>query len=400
MNFVPVINGDVRRWFKSDSLWQAQNPNYTADQVLIIPGPEAVTGIGVADEPIADLLGRYEACLVQALEQNGAPQDIAGYWQLSESPSTTVFARKDSETGVEFRVLTAGGTADLTALAREFEGPLAGLLLTPFTFRGTAAVSNPLRRLLQVDVGASFRAERGASGELQGLEYVSSEGERVWAKWATPTTLQWGICPLDDAGEEELVFELNWVLEERNGFFVESAQEYDERVAAFYQRRLFGSPLEAPACFEPMETTLVVDGERVRGYHGVTGGSVSDEVPLNMVFSLAWEPIFTVMSTPELSKGLLRLVHLSNDFELHSGWPMRAGETLEVSARVTRVEKSDSGKNPGDRCNDYPGRGIVRDLDVCIFRSPILRKRNPRRGRAKMENLESDDALGCRARGL
>ena len=76
VNFVPVVNGDVRRWFKSDSLWQAQNPNYTADQVLIIPGPEAVT-IGAADEPITDL-GTYEACVIRALGDSQIPSALRG----------------------------------------------------------------------------------------------------------------------------------------------------------------------------------------------------------------------------------------------------------------------------------------------------------------------------------
>ena len=38
VNFVPIIDKDVRRWWRSDSLWQAHDARYTADQVCIIPG--------------------------------------------------------------------------------------------------------------------------------------------------------------------------------------------------------------------------------------------------------------------------------------------------------------------------------------------------------------------------
>ena len=38
VNFVPVIDKDVRRWWRSDSLWQAHDARYDADQVCIIPG--------------------------------------------------------------------------------------------------------------------------------------------------------------------------------------------------------------------------------------------------------------------------------------------------------------------------------------------------------------------------
>src|SRR5699024_3184656 len=43
--FVPVIDSDVRRWWRQDSLWQAHDERYTAQQVGIIPGTTAVAGI-------------------------------------------------------------------------------------------------------------------------------------------------------------------------------------------------------------------------------------------------------------------------------------------------------------------------------------------------------------------
>ena len=47
VNFVPVIDKDVRRWWRSDSLWQAHDARYTADQVCIIPG----TAVGRRHHP-------------------------------------------------------------------------------------------------------------------------------------------------------------------------------------------------------------------------------------------------------------------------------------------------------------------------------------------------------------
>ena len=65
--FVPVIDADVRRWYQSDSLWQSHSDLYDADQVLIIPGPVAVSGIGGVDEPVAALLDRFETAVAEAL---------------------------------------------------------------------------------------------------------------------------------------------------------------------------------------------------------------------------------------------------------------------------------------------------------------------------------------------
>ncbi|WP_229055074.1 type I polyketide synthase [Aeromicrobium sp. Leaf350] len=60
VTFVPVIDADVRRWWRSDSLWQAHDARYGADAVCVIPGPVAVRGITRVDEPVAELLQRFE----------------------------------------------------------------------------------------------------------------------------------------------------------------------------------------------------------------------------------------------------------------------------------------------------------------------------------------------------
>ncbi|GAA2387626.1 fatty acid synthase subunit beta domain-containing protein [Gordonia cholesterolivorans] len=71
VNFVPVIDKDVRRWYRSDSLWQAHDARYSADQVCIIPGTVAVAGITRVDEPVGELLNRFEAQVTADLRAAG-----------------------------------------------------------------------------------------------------------------------------------------------------------------------------------------------------------------------------------------------------------------------------------------------------------------------------------------
>lgn len=75
--FVPVVDADILRWWGTDSLWQSQDPRYTADQVRIIPGPVAVAGITTINEPIGELLGRFETAAVEALQAAEAPERAA-----------------------------------------------------------------------------------------------------------------------------------------------------------------------------------------------------------------------------------------------------------------------------------------------------------------------------------
>ena len=71
VNFVPVIDKDVRRWWRSDSLWQAHDARYSADEVCIIPGTEAVAGITRVDEPVGELLDRFEQAAIDEVVASG-----------------------------------------------------------------------------------------------------------------------------------------------------------------------------------------------------------------------------------------------------------------------------------------------------------------------------------------
>jgi fatty acid synthase, bacteria type len=72
VNFVPVIDKDVRRWWRSDSLWQAHDARYDADQVCIIPGTASVAGITRMDEPVGELLDRFEQAAIDEVLGAGA----------------------------------------------------------------------------------------------------------------------------------------------------------------------------------------------------------------------------------------------------------------------------------------------------------------------------------------
>lgn len=65
--FVPVIDEDILRSWGTDGLWQSHDPRYRADQVRIIPGPVSVAAITTVDEPIADILARYEDRMIDAV---------------------------------------------------------------------------------------------------------------------------------------------------------------------------------------------------------------------------------------------------------------------------------------------------------------------------------------------
>lgn len=107
VNFVPVIDKDVRRWWRSDSLWQAHDARYTADEVCIIPGTQAVAGITRVDEPVGELLDRFEQASIDVLVASGAePTPVVSRRQAREDVTGALAVVLDSPD-----VLWAGRTA-------------------------------------------------------------------------------------------------------------------------------------------------------------------------------------------------------------------------------------------------------------------------------------------------
>ena len=89
MPFVPVLDGDLARWWGTDTLWQSQDARFDADAVRIIPGPRSVAGIDRVDEPIGEMFARFEQAVVDAVSTDDArvPQVWSRFHDLTDAAS-------------------------------------------------------------------------------------------------------------------------------------------------------------------------------------------------------------------------------------------------------------------------------------------------------------------------
>ena len=145
VNFVPVIDKDVRRWWRSDSLWQAHDARYDADQVCIIPGTAAVAGITQLDEPVGALLDRFEQAAVDDVIAAGATP-------------TPVAARRQGRTDVR--------------------GPLATVLDAPDVLWAGRVATNPVHRIADP---ADWQVHGDFGGPEEPRATHSSTGARLQA---------------------------------------------------------------------------------------------------------------------------------------------------------------------------------------------------------------------------
>ncbi|MGV9826640.1 fatty acid synthase subunit beta domain-containing protein [Gordonia sp. NPDC003429] len=313
VNFVPVIDKDVRRWWRSDSLWQAHDPRYRADQVCIIPGPVAVSGITCVDEPVGDLLDRFEAQVVTDLAATGVRP-------------TPVDVRKRNSSIADGGVLTAILDADdVSWVGRMVPSPVVAL--------GDRD---------RWDIVDARRAEHEPTGSL--LEHVIDDRfDLVVPISGTAVRIPLQVGPsIRDGGNPR----------------VDSADAADA-MSAILRVAAGGSLAEVHD--GTATTTVSWDPDRIADHALVTANTLPPHlhattpsqpngfaVPDTLV-GACWPSVFSVIGAARTDdgapvvEGLLDLVHLDHAIELTGPIPM-AGAELTVTARTTGVLDTEVGR--------------------------------------------------------
>ena len=294
--FVPVIDAEVRRWFRADTFWQAHDERYgaNADAVCIIPGPEAVAGIERANEPIAELMERFNAAAVAAATDAGA----------EEIPAPGLVERVLAAPAVEW----AGRqqNSPVTALGEEWE--LAG--------DGRSA---------QLPTGASLVQEDETNVVL-----------------TVPLT---GSLPGNKA--HDLQIRLSLAADAPAGAVPIVARADAEAATTELTRLAAGG--ELPQVVDGVAThSVTVSAADLADYDTVTAGylpadSAAVGTAPDVLVGKAWPAIFAAIADAEIPgtdgakvvEGMLNLVHLEHRIELHAPLPTEA--ELAITARVDAV---------------------------------------------------------------
>ncbi|WP_175401587.1 type I polyketide synthase [Mycobacterium malmoense] len=314
VNFVPVIDKDVRRWWRSDSLWQAHDARYDADQVCIIPGTAAVAGITRMDEPVGELLDRFEQAAVdEVLSSNGRPRDVA--------------ARRL-------------GRADVT-------GPLAVVLDAPDVQWAGRTAKNPVHRIADpadwlVHDGSDGPQSRRATHSFTGAR-LEVDGDRVVL--SVPVSATWIDIPF--------TLPPNTI---DGGTPVVSTED-----AATAMRAVLAiaagvdGPDSLPAVVDgTANVTVHWDPERVADHTGVTATFGEPLAPglttvPDALVGLCWPAVFAAIGSAvtdtgvPVVEGLLSLVHLDHAARVVGVLPKAPAE-LAVTATASPAIDTDLGR--------------------------------------------------------
>ncbi|MGP6174433.1 fatty acid synthase subunit beta domain-containing protein [Corynebacterium sp. A21] len=335
-NFVPVIDKDVRRWWRSDSLWQAHDERYTADQVCIIPGTAAVEGITIANEPVADLLARFNQASVERLETEG------------EAPVET-------EATVVERVLSATGTY------------WAGRHATSFTQR----LGQPEAWVLGEDNQSATHAPTGAVLATEDAEH------------AVLTVPLAGSTAFGTVTELNIRFTLptDAVISA-----VPQVTQADAEVAMAELTRVAAGGELAPVKDGVASWTTTLDAGVAADYDNVTIGHLPTAIAArttapDVLVGRAWPAVFAAVNSAiipgtdsaSVVEGMLSLVHLEHHITMLDELPNLNNGPVELKVTATADEVSDTDM----------GRLVVVRAKIAVGRSQLatLSERFAIRGR-------------------
>ncbi|WP_313549448.1 fatty acid synthase subunit beta domain-containing protein, partial [Corynebacterium sp.] len=301
--FVPVIDSDVRRWWRQDSLWQAHDERYTAEQVGIIPGTTAVAGITKANEPVAELLARFESAAVNVVlasenAEDAEPANIAG-------------------TALE-RVLAA---KSVEWAGRQRPNPVA-----------------------QVSESWTLDAE-GTSARAEGAKLITVDAENVELTVNLAGSVAGAQLTLRITVPADAPLSSTPII---------TAEAAEESMAALAGVAAGGTLPEVTDGKAIWKTTL--NPAALADYAGVTTGYIpsaetNSAIAPDVIVGRAWPAVFAVIAnavvpgsdSARVVEGLLNLVHLEHNLRLHQALPTEAVE-LTVTATGGEVRDTQVGR--------------------------------------------------------
>ena len=330
MPWVPAIDGDLKMWFGKDTLWQAQDPRYTADEVRIIPGPVAVAGITRKNEPVAELLGRFEAATTQALlDADVTPTDR--FARLADATSVDDYLRAAPT------LFWHGHLMDNPAYTMD-----ASSFEIVHDFSGSDASDGADGLAIRIHTDSYW----DDLPENQRPFYV----REVTIPITLPEGVHTGASPVvDDARLPKAVFDL---LAGLAG--VGSVSEAGDTITELPS--IIAGSADTAHPFGLARTSFHFPASLLQAHTAVTGAALGTDVPDGTPDALVgpcWPAIYTALGSATLAdgypviEGLLNAVHLDHVIALEPGADLHAladGRELAVTSWCSGIEESVSGR--------------------------------------------------------
>ncbi|QQK39827.1 Fatty acid synthase subunit beta, putative [Penicillium digitatum] len=376
--FLTVLDEDFEYWFKKDSLWQSERLEAVVGQdvgrVCILHGPVAAQYTKTVDEPVKSILDDIHNTHVAWILRDQYVDDLARipsaakkrknqpYW-----PVAGVHMSPDQD-GKTIRYYVSENPADLPSpevwlrlLADATTAPWCHAVLTEKNIvQGRILAFNPLLRLFTVKPGlvAEIRNPQAPNEAEIILKEIERDGrgrEHVLAIASLRCshegliTLTLSDQTVDGRAPAHLVFRFQFQPRGGAPSIHELMPNRNQRIQQFYRSIwIGGQQMPSTPEFVFRGEDLVLDRDVIRRF----ARSLSNRspvynsscfqgllvAPLDLAIAVAWKPIMSCLFPDVVSGDMLRLLHLSNGFELCDGaTPLQEGDHVWSDGRLTAV---------------------------------------------------------------
>ncbi|TGL69392.1 DUF1729 domain-containing protein [Leptospira kmetyi] len=359
VNFVPVLDEDLVRWIKSDSLWYSHCVGMDPNACAWIPGPRAVQGLEKVNEPVARILKEFVDGSKTKRNSNG---NIS--WKEfvslpnSNLPEEIILSGSENITEVS---IPSADTIDDKSWIRYLSNQGDGLLSLLLASDRLGGNGSDLRTWFSPRLSRKFSWEKGAAGEFVQICSYKEDGKNIAASLQL---LNHNSAELilffDHPGEKNSVpFRKRFIAGESPDCIVsEDKNFFTSEIRNFYAQvwKVKNIPdvinsyksLERSEDFQKEWTTrILLTEESIIRFRKATQDyfrkDLSDDQPslspLSMGVVFSWES--TVLPLFEYTASdLFRLLHLSQEFHWKpEAADLKVGDSVVSKSKISRVEK-------------------------------------------------------------
>ncbi|HCU25280.1 MAG TPA: hypothetical protein DF383_09695, partial [Deltaproteobacteria bacterium] len=399
VNFVPVIDGDLKFWFKKDSLWYSEDidavPNRDPQRVAVLHGPVAADYTTQANEPVAKILGDINNGIIQGVKDRYYQgKDIPNVEYLGGEPIRHIKSEdmphvKISEIpdGERKHIISqlpaeAGQLPDAHTWAQHLAGSeyswLRALLTTPSIMQNKTKTANPIARLIRPRPGQRVEiTQSGQKNEILSFAIFDSHSKVPGTSDLGPAvriqkngdqitvTINHAKPATSESLAEVIPLEFFYRYNPKQGYapIHEVMEGKNQRVKDFYAKLWFGQ--------EPIGDLKV--GDVLEGSHKLTRSDIRRfvrairnqqkayqeehlkdpqaklQAPLDMAVVAAWKPLIKTVFPKSIDGNIFDLLHLSNGFDVkdvqvHDASALQEGDKLDTRMRILEVRNEKGGK--------------------------------------------------------
>lgn len=356
VNFIPVLDEDLVRWIRSDSLWYSHCIGMRPEACAWIPGPRALVGIQKANEPVAHILKNF----VEGTKR-GAERIEADFWKDFLPAFKAVDPNKIRIVQVEDRKevrRVAGDFSDGSEWISFLSSQGTGILSAALSYPRLGGKISDIPALFSSEEYGRFSWKTDESGRFTEISAFRMEEEIPSVRLTSSEENNAELVLFFDhpSSRKRIPFQRRIYSEGRPSSVIQEDLHFRaDSISGFYAEvwSLDGTSDFRPTYRRPNPLSLISHNEFTLANQDIVGFRTATNdyfrkdlaegesltAPLSMGVVFGWKSmISSLFSFPKTD--LFKLLHLSQKFKWYPEFSdLKAGDTVSCSSRISKVDK-------------------------------------------------------------